>query len=378
MRKIILITICLLLAISLCVGLTSCRTEEVDSGESVQTSADTECQHLRHDEKTLVCADCGDVAVHRYENGVCSRCDKSTSFALSPIGGQEITLDCDQQGSIINVAYETHSYALEAATGRDDLVLIKHMNVYLPYGYNEDEKYNVLFLLHGAGENEDFWFAQGSYDPTNVTTYLRGYGTQQVLDNMMKEGLAEKTIVVTPTLYSEIDGIDSSDADFTSYFYKELLNDIYPIIVGNYSTYAQSTAEEDLIAARDHFAYAGLSMGSCTGFSSIWTHCVQYMSYIGNYSGAAKNLEAVIEAINGEYANYEIKYWYNGMGTLDGGAKEHETTFETIYAQTDGRFKAGSDIANGDNCDFIWCDGTGHTYACWLTCLYNSMLVFFK
>lgn len=225
------------------------------------------CQHLHHDPVTLICDDCGELVVHDYdENGVCTRCGKTTVFATSPIGGQAITQDCSEQGTIEKVTYQTHAYELEATQNRDDMVVTKAMNVYLPYGYTTSEQYNVLVLLHGSGETEDFWFAQGDYDSGNLTTYLRGYGTQQVLDNMMQQGLAEKTIVVTPTLYTTYEGGESG----MGYFHLELMNDIMPYIINNYSTYAASDSEEDMIAARDHMAYAGLSAGSGLGFRCIW------------------------------------------------------------------------------------------------------------
>ena len=30
--------------------------------------------------------------------------------------------------------------------------------VYLPYGYDPSKKYDILYLLHGGGVTEDWWF----------------------------------------------------------------------------------------------------------------------------------------------------------------------------------------------------------------------------
>lgn len=37
---------------------------------------------------------------------------------------------------------------------------VMNVNVYLPPGYNENEKYPVLYVLHKLDEDEDFWFDQ--------------------------------------------------------------------------------------------------------------------------------------------------------------------------------------------------------------------------
>jgi Putative esterase len=40
----------------------------------------------------------------------------------------------------------------------------RKMMVYLPPGYSKDTKYPVLYLLHGAGDNEGGWTRTGSAD----------------------------------------------------------------------------------------------------------------------------------------------------------------------------------------------------------------------
>ena len=35
--------------------------------------------------------------------------------------------------------------------------ITKEANVYLPYGYSRDKKYNVLYLMHGIGGDEAEW-----------------------------------------------------------------------------------------------------------------------------------------------------------------------------------------------------------------------------
>jgi enterochelin esterase-like enzyme len=367
MNKKLTMTLLMLLALSGCGGGSS-----ASSSDNHLIASSSASVHL---------TGCGEVAVGGLSEG--GACPVSL-FAKSPIGGNadyaSVTADCDQKGTIESLSYSTHSYALEALNSRNDLAMTKKANVYLPYGYLPSEKYDVLYLLHGAGENQDFWFAQGSYDPANTTTYLRGYATTAVLDNLIAKGLSKKMIVVTPCLYSAIDGLDSSQADFTSYFYEELMKDLVPAVVAKYSTYAASSSEADLLAARDHMAYAGLSMGSKTSFNSIFLHALPYFAYLGSYSaGTSEDVgKAIVEKMtSGDYRDYTPKYWFNGCGSIDGLLAGHIATY-TQLVQGVSSFKPGSSISSGANCDMMVCEGTGHTYACWLTCLYNSLLVFFK
>ena len=62
----------------------------------------------------------------------------------------------------------------------------RRLTDYSPYGYeaNPKKKYPVLYLLHGAGGDEEAWTSMGR--------------TAQILDNLIEKGLAEPMIVVMP------------------------------------------------------------------------------------------------------------------------------------------------------------------------------------
>jgi enterochelin esterase-like enzyme len=46
----------------------------------------------------------------------------------------------------------------------DSLDKMMNMNIFLPQGYSSHEKYSVLYLLHGAGGNEDSWIKDMEVD----------------------------------------------------------------------------------------------------------------------------------------------------------------------------------------------------------------------
>ena len=112
--------------------------------------------------------------------------------------------ECDEKGEVITIEYETPAYAINDLKGVDE-TLTKTMTVYLPYGYDENGQYNVLYLLHGT---------RGETDPAMETIWLEGWSaTRNILDNMIKEGMCEPTIVVCPTYYSEMEEYEMTEDD---------------------------------------------------------------------------------------------------------------------------------------------------------------------
>ncbi|MCF0233665.1 MAG: 1,4-beta-xylanase, partial [Thermoguttaceae bacterium] len=155
----------------------------------------------------------------------------------------------EQNGRVVREAYE-------GINGPNALF------VYLPYGYDENKEYNVFYLMHGGGENEN----------TAFTTY--GGQVVNMLDNMIQNGDVEPTIVVAPTF-------TKSTADT---FYKEFRANVIPLVEGKYSTYAKSVSEEDIRASRMHRAFGGFSMGSVTTWT-VFQHCLDIVGYFMPLSG---------------------------------------------------------------------------------------------
>ena len=153
-------------------------------------------------------------------------------------------VDCPEQGRVEELEYTTKAYATDGRTVQ------KRALVYLPYGYSEEEEYDVLYLLHGTGDDEEYWLRTYSYNKT-------------MLDNLIYHGDIRPVIVVTPTWY--VEGVCEDDPDALTYSFKdELKNDLIPAVEGAYSTYARSCSREDLIASRGRRAFAGLSRGAWT------------------------------------------------------------------------------------------------------------------
>ena len=125
----------------------------------------------------------------------------------------------------------------------------RRMFVYTPSGYETSaEKYPVLYLLHGAGGDEDAWSTMGR--------------TCQIMDNLIQKKLAKPMLVVMPngnpgqqaarTLLLPEKTIARNDPKTADIYVHSIVKDIVPYIEKNYMVIAKPASR----------AIAGLSMGA--------------------------------------------------------------------------------------------------------------------
>lgn len=203
-----------------------------------------------------------------------------------------------QAGTVEEVVYDTKAYAT------DERSVKKTAYVYLPYGYSKDKQYNILYLMHGTGDDEKYWLKTNPYNKT-------------MLDNMIADGDIEPLIVVTPTFYVEDDCADDLD-QLTYSFAKELRNDLMPEIESVYSTYAKLADDEGFAESRDHRAFAGLSRGAVTMYHSALCQSLDYFSWFGAFSGSRTDKTAFEDTIQtGDFAELPIHYLYVASGNFD-------------------------------------------------------------
>lgn len=160
-----------------------------------------------------------------------------------------------QQGRIEKFYYMTNTYGLY---GRKKEPIRKYAEVYLPYGYNPSKRYNIVYLMHGAGGSAERFFGSAS----------RPRGLKAILDNLIALKQMKPMIFVSLTYYPKNHYKREADWDiqYTKYYDKELKNDVLPQVESHYSTYAKSTSEKDLIASRNHRMFGGYSMGCLTTY----------------------------------------------------------------------------------------------------------------
>lgn len=129
--------------------------------------------------------------------------------------------------------------------------------VYLPPQYRQGGAYPVLYLQHGATENENEWVYMGKMP--------------YILDNLIADGRAVPFIVVMNDGMQRAPG--EGMVDFAT-FERMLLEDCMPFIEKNYR----------VLADKAHRAMAGLSMGSMQTSVVGLTHPEQF-DYLGLFSG---------------------------------------------------------------------------------------------
>lgn len=143
-----------------------------------------------------------------------------------------------EPGTVVKMEYTTTAYGDPVENW---------LNVYLPYGYDETQQYDIIYFFHGTNETPD--------------SFIGDSRVKNCLDNMIETGVANPFIMVFPTYYYEYETRTNDKEKFCD----EMRNDIMPLVESTYSTYAPTADTEGFVASRDHRAIGGYSQGgSCT------------------------------------------------------------------------------------------------------------------
>lgn len=154
----------------------------------------------------------------------------------------------------------------------------RHALVYLPPNYDTQTKvrYPVLYLQHGAGEDETGWIRQGHAN--FILDNLIASGSCKPMILVMAYGYARRAGYVAPDLTGKQFGspeMMQAMQDMASAFEDDVTQALIPYIDSTFRT----------LADRDHRAMAGLSMGGMQTFQVTFNH-LDLFSYIGGFSGA--------------------------------------------------------------------------------------------
>lgn len=220
--------------------------------------------------------------------------------------------------------------------------------VYTPPGYdkNQSERYPVLYLQHGMGEDRRAWPNQGR--------------TNFILDNLIAEGKAKPMIIVM-----EDGGIAQAfnspkrpqDTNFWDGFEDVLIKDLIPTIDANYRT----------LNDRKNRAIAGLSLGGTQTYQISQANLDKFSS-IGIFS-APFGFPGVETGYNGllakpdEFAK-QVNVFYVSMGSKE-GARAGRDTGEALKK------------ANVKHV-YYEAPGTAHEFQTWRKSLYGFAQLLFK
>ena len=170
--------------------------------------------------------------------------------------------------------------------------------IYTPPGYNKNEEYPVLYLLHGIGGDQKEW--------------LNGGNPQVILDNLYADKRIEPMIVVMPNGRAmKDDGAGGNImapekvAAFAT-FEKDLLNDLIPFVEKNYPVIKDS----------EHRAIAGLSMGGGQSLN-FGLGNLDVFAWVGGFS-SAPNTKVPEELVpNPEETKKKLKLLWISCGASD-------------------------------------------------------------
>lgn len=218
----------------------------------------------------------------------------------------------------------------------------RRMYIYCPPGYDASaDKYPVLYLQHGGGEDERGWSTQGR--------------TDIIMDNLIAAGKATPMLVVMA---------DGNTPDFE----KELLNDVIPCVEKSFRVKTD----------RDNRALAGLSMGGIQTLNTGIPNLDKF-GYLGVFSsgwfakpapfGGAmmQNTEKYYQILkdNKDKFNNELKVFWLSMG-----GKE-DIAYDNCKAMRERFDKIGIKY------DYFETPG-GHTWPVWRESLYQFAPLIFK
>jgi enterochelin esterase-like enzyme len=136
----------------------------------------------------------------------------------------------------------------------------REMYVYTPPGYdNSTEKYPVLYLLHGGGEDQRGWAAQGR--------------TNLIVDNLIAESKAKPMLIAMLDGNFGTGGIGGFNENVLRTFENELKQGAIPFVESNFRAATDSKSR----------ALAGLSMG---GLQTLYAGIknTDMFSYLGVFS----------------------------------------------------------------------------------------------
>lgn len=216
--------------------------------------------------------------------------------------------------------------------------------IYTPPGYdqNSSQRYPVLYLQHGSGENQTSWTWQGK--------------ANLILDNLIAAGKARPMLVVMDQGYGVKAGAPPGERGNEA-FGDVVMQDLIPQIDATYRTKADRGAR----------AIAGLSMGAGQAMRIGLSHLDRFAS-IGSFSGGSREFD-IKTSYDGAFAdatklNAKLDLLWIGCGAEDRlypGAKSLHESLE----------KAGV--------RHVWFEGAGsHEWQVWRKHLHEFAQLLFQ
>ena len=272
-----------------------------------------------------------------------------------------------QQGTLNKLTYDTwESFSYEQKSNK----ITKESWVYLPYGYTDEEEYNVFYLSHGGWSNET----------TLMGTDDNPKSFKNVIDNAIQDGNIKPLIIVLPT-YNNTSENDSSDyslaIQLTNQFHNELVNDLIPAVESKYSTYAKDTTPQGLKESRDHRGFGGFSMGSVNTWNTF-RYCLDYFRYFMPMSGSyTTDGEYMADLVRQQGYSSQDFFIFAASGTDDFAYSAFKAQIMAMANNSGGMFKLAKNESEG-NMSFLEREGYKHDAKATDEYTYNGLRFFWN
>lgn len=212
----------------------------------------------------------------------------------------------------------------------------RRANVYLPPGFSASQRYPVLYLLHGIGDDETSW--------------QRRANVQAILDNLIADGKAVPMIVVMPNGRAQpndrVEGNGMSSVPSFARFEQDLLVDLIPFIESRYPVRPD----------RETRALAGLSMGGGQSLNFGLANLDRF-AWVGGFSSAPNTYQPAQLLPDPKRAADMLKLLWVSVGDQDG--------LFAVSQRTHAYLK-------DNNVPHIWhVDSGGHTWPVWSNDIYH-------
>lgn len=213
--------------------------------------------------------------------------DDKPAFMAAPEGFDKVR-EGIQRGRIDSVEYPSKTVGST-----------RKMLIYTPPGYSINNKYPVLYLLHGIGGDQREWYKNGS--------------PQVILDNLYADKKLTPMIVVFPNGRAMKDDrpgeniFDPEKVKAFETFEQDLLNDIIPFIESKYP----------VIANRENRSLAGLSMGGGQSLNFGLTN-LNTFAWVGGFSSAPNTKTPEVLVSNAPETAKKLKLLWISCGDHDG------------------------------------------------------------
>ena len=302
-----------------------------------------QCRNQSHDSETALCPICGEAFRHHFGmDGICEVCGAEAPLVFGELPDRYFEPS----------EHEGRHYR-ETLTDADGTEL--EIAVWLPWDYGEEQRYNVVVLMHGDGGQAGDWTDEPEPTQRGEIEFRRVY------DRMVEERLCEPFLIVG------ISNRPFAQPEKGEKILKELL---LPYIAQHFSTYLGGGSPEELRAGRAHLAVGGLSRGSMFTYSCVMPRC---LDVVGNFccfsNGDNSRVSAQLESE--ENRGYEIFSYIASYGMSDDRdtAANHRNIYRSICSRVER-------VTDGENARML-AIGAGHNFITWTSSLYDALLLMF-